>query len=77
VGNSKCGKEDKEKGRRKTKVVEAYGTKLSMPKVNKKVIGRQSIKRNRRKTRKFTKAHVVEVVANGEKSHPNKQEKKL
>jgi hypothetical protein len=74
VGHNKWG--DEEKGRRKRTVVEVDGTKLAMPKANRKVIGRQPIKTNKRKTKKLAKAHVVEVVANGEKSHVNKQEKK-
>jgi hypothetical protein len=77
VGHNKWGKKNEEKGRRKRKVVEVNGTKLAMPKANKKVIRRQFIEKNRRKTRKLTKAHVVEMVANGKKSCANKQEKKI
>ncbi len=77
MGHIKWGKENEEKGRKKRKVAEVNGTKLAMPKANKKVIRKQSIKKNRRKTRKLTKAHVVEVVANGKKSHANKQENQI
>jgi hypothetical protein len=77
MGHNKWGEEDREKGRRKRKVVEIDGTKLIVPKANKKVIGRQSIKRNRRKIGKLANAPIMEVVTNGEKSHANKQEKKI
>jgi len=65
VGHNRWGEENEKKGRKKKKVIEIDGTKLAMPKANRKAIWMQSIKRNRRKARKLAKALVVEMVANG------------